>query len=356
MRLAIAILIWLTPVPALAEWWVQVEGGCVDRDAFVQRLRDDVQAEALSAGPRRTASVVIEEAQGRVVVLVADADGAMIGERILDAPGSRCADLMDAAVFVLATVIDTGASDLQQTQRLFVTSEGAVELTPPQPARPELAADTPGVDTEDAADPPDSEVTNPSTPGDTPRTRPDSTERPIARAPREARVGVDLLLGGQYRSGRLPGLGLAPRVSVALRIGAWAIQAGGAMQWGERAVSAGVMRARTLDFTLDGCFGREAIDILHLEGCVGADLGRVSARGESFQTNRSARLLSLGLSAEVAGALELRRFVLRAGARATAWAMRARATYTLGGEENVLYTQASTTFSAFVELGFRIGG
>jgi len=355
LRIALAILIWLAPAPALAEWWVQVEGACVDQDAFVQRLRDDVNAEALTSGPRRTASVVIEEAHGRVVVLVADADGAMIGERILDAPGSPCADLMDAAVFVLATVIDTGASELQQTRRVFVASEGAVELTPPRPASDAVEAATGVVETTSAAD--HAENSNLSPPGDASHETPaDSIERPMARAPRGARVGLDLLLGGQYRSGRLPGLGLAPRVSVALRLGAWAIRAGGAIQWGRRAVSAGLMRARTLDFTLDACFGREPIRRLRLEGCLGADLGRTSARGEDFQANRSANLSSAGLSAEFASVLDLPPFVLRAGARATAWAMRARATYTLGAEENVLYTQALATFSAFVELGFRIGG
>lgn len=139
-RLNLTLLLMFVSNTASAEWWVQApEDSCVTLETLVVRLRESVSPDALATGPRRTLSVRLAASAIRVLVA---RENEVIGERVVEFPDASCDELLEGAVFVLATMIEGGVGELAPTTRSLPTDEGATLLAPPQftAAAPEVGS------------------------------------------------------------------------------------------------------------------------------------------------------------------------------------------------------------------------
>lgn len=346
---------------ARAEWWVQSpDDSCVDRDVLVALIVDAVPVEALSAGPRRVARIALSPEEGLVSILVAR-DGVMLGERRLRTGSTECSELTEAAVFVVATLIEGGVG-LEATNETLPTHEGATQLAPPAEAlvleasevaeAAEVAdVDVASVGSDDEGVIP--EVEESAADLDPPRTDvapvPDASERVPERVTRE----FILAAGAAFRTGAEPTFGLGPRLSLSVRLGVLRIALHGSYFHRELNVEERRFVLNTGELGARLCAGHRSLGTWRLEGCAGLDLGVSSGEGVGFGTNAKARLISLGIAAEVGVRYTHRRLIARASVGGLARVQRARFTRQFGREVIDVFQQSAGSFFALLELGVR---
>ncbi|MFT5355972.1 MAG: hypothetical protein ACI9KE_003193 [Polyangiales bacterium] len=339
---------------ARAEWWVQSpDDSCVERDVLVALIVDAVPLQVLAAGPQRTARIALSPEEGLISILVAR-DGVTLGERRLHTGSSDCSELTEAAVFVVATLIEGGVG-LEATNETLPRHEGATQLARPSdaPRRESLESSEAGVESdvvnENSAAPIDEEAaTNLDAPRANTRTD-DSSDSLPAPLTRE----LMLAAGAAFRTGADPGFGLGPRLSLSVRLGLFRLALHGSyfrrdLDVEERrlVLNAGELGARL-------CVGHRQLQTWRLEGCGGVDVGVSSGEGLGFDTNAKTRLVSVGIVAEVGVRYTHRRLIARVSIGGGARLQRVRFTRQRGRESVDVFRQSTGSFLALLELGVR---
>lgn len=232
--------------------------------------------------------VVVESARGARFVV--RRDGEILGERALEAASATCDELREALALTLAVSIDA----------LPAAPASPAKASPPGP--PETPRVVP------SAEPP--------APPATPALR--TLHVPVtfgqARAARTASrpfFAFEVDVEGGVALDLVPTPVGALSATVGLRIGPRSAPLGGLVRAGLLLTSAGTftigegtVEARLAAGRLDGCVlfqpGRFGLD-----GCIGASVGRLAARGSGFDRNAEAAAPWAALTARLAGRLSI---------------------------------------------------
>lgn len=342
-----------------AEWWVQApEDQCVDRQVLAARLQEAVAEEVLASAPRRTVRVSLDQEVGRIDILVAR-EGVPLGERVVALEGASCDELVDAAVFVLVSLIEGGVGELRGTRQVLPMNEGGTQLAPPSAVEVEAAGgdavlpdETPAARGEDPAraSREASELVSP-----TPSVARPPENEPAMEPAEFARTGYlvgSLSVGVDYASGRVP-LGFAPRLGLEIGRAGWRLRVAGVYRRGSQAVGDGDIAMDEVSGSARACYVVE-VSAWTLGACGGLDVAGTWARGSGFDINRSASASSLGLGGDVAVDYRAGRFMIRAGVGAVGWLARGEFTFERAVVD-VAYAQTPASVRGLLEVGVALG-
>ena len=350
------LLTLLVSSDARAEWWVQSpSSSCVEHDVLVARVLHAVPPDVLALGPRRTARIDIQPLAGRVVILVAR-EGVTLGERVIEAEGADCEQLLQAAVFVLVTLIEGGVGDsLTASDAILPADEGATRLAAPAGTDPSEAPETSDESAEPDAQ--GGEAAN-ETASDNGRASNEGARDELAvrgenAAPRQEGI---VSLGAAFRSGRLPGVGIGPRLSLGWRRANWMTSVHGSFHRGTLALAERSLEVNAGELGVRTCLGHFSPgEAWRIEGCVGMDVGFHAGRGLGFDTNASSLLVSVGAGGEAALRYAYGHIVLRVAVGGVGWIRRSRLVYHQGPNTLVAFEQSAGSVTVFAEVGLRFG-
>ncbi len=345
----------VAPTTARAEWWVQTPSdSCISRELLVERLRAEVDPAALQEAPLRIARVELDPLMGRIRIAIRQGRQT-VGQRTLVLRGVGCDGLVDGAVFVLVTLMEGQ-----------VTLEPAAEEIPSADGAARVASDGAVMDLRELStaspSPEDGNALGVSWTGDGPS---DDSPLPLFSSDEErAPVSYALAAGAEWGSGRLPGHGFGPTLSLAWRRGHGAIRFLGGFRRAQRIVrqddgsALGEIHVALVDVAVVGS-GRwrwaALRQIAGAELCGGLRVGAARGEGRSFLENTSSWLGSMGASAEAALVLQNPRLFGRFSLGAPAWLARSAFLYRVTAGERAAYTQAPVSLFAGAEVGVMWG-
>ncbi len=255
-------LVWLPcgTVRAEAELelvWRSPEG-CPDAIWAMQRIRAQLGRDLSStASAKLNASVVITPVQDKYRLTLSTRRGATSGERAIE--DARCTDLAEAATLMIALTVDADAVlDAQAQSDVSTQASG-------QTSTPGAAQKTPS----------DSELP------------PSLQPKPRARAAKPER---DLRIRASVMgdAGFLPAPSLGPELTISIARAGFALEGGGFWLPQRRSQGAQSVVVGMWAFALRGCRQR-ASNRWIIGGCLGAELGSVTADGRGLQENLQKR-------------------------------------------------------------------
>ena len=384
---------------ARAEWWVQSpDDSCATHAALVTRLRSTVPPEVVERGPRRTVRVAVNDGTDTVEILVSDATGRGIGSRSLTAVGSSCEELINAAIFVLATILEGDVETMNSTSSAMPTGESATALSVPitdrqtsgddaaradpdfgeelednpvpnevpnempnEPVSENLAEGGPSSDvgsadaavfSTDSGAPMGPSSDEPARSADTPRP---STAFEKSR-PKGARLWP-LLAGVLIATGRVPNTGIGPRISFGWMRDRWAVRLGAGFLRGQDSLIGdleGGIVAEHFEGMLDTCLQPEVGQWWRLGGCLGVAFGATRGAGQDFDENLTGTEPFLGVGAETMLQYRRGRFLTRLGIGATTYVMRGVFTVDDGGPRTA-FAPSLIAFRTHLEVGVVFG-
>lgn len=350
---------------ARAEWWVQSPNdACVSRASLVDGLIAMVPQDKLAAGPRRTARVSLSPDEGRLSILVASR-GVVLGERVVAAPGATCEELAEAAIFVLATLIE-GDVGLEATTAELPENEGATMLAPPvlEERSAEGAAQEEATTGEGEPEAEHAERREIESEGsellDAPQIGGDEVQETSGeeRAPELAEPTpseVLLAAGVVLRSGAEPSFGVGPRLSISWRRGLLRIAAHGAFFRRTLPVDSREFILNAGEFGVRGCAGSPSGN-LRVEGCLGIDIGIHAGRGLGFDTDERSVLTSIGIAAGVGLRYAIGRFFVRGSLEGVGRVQPVRFTRSAGRETSDVFAQSAFSAGGALEFGVVLDG
>lgn len=319
-----------------------------------------VPQDKLAAGPRRTARVSLSPSEGRLSILVASR-GVVLGERVVAAPGATCEELAEAAVFVLATLIE-GDVGLDATTAELPQDEGATMLAPPVQEDTSAEEATSEEAEQEAEHSARREIQREGSELlDTPGIRGDEVresggeERAREFAQEPIPSEVLLAAGVMLRSGAEPSFGVGPRLSVSWRRGRLRLAAHGAffrrtlpVDSREFILNAGELGVRGCAGTLSGA--------LRVEGCLGVDVGIHAGRGLGFDTDERSVLTSIGIAGSVGVRYTFAPLFVRGSLHGVGRVQPVRFTRNVGRDTSDVFAQSPFSAGGTLELGLVLGG